>query len=89
MAFTLGCPLDMGARCELRVELRRGARTLLRTQAALDAGALGEFGGRLTKREYRAVRGKPVTARVETTNRDGAAVVQRERVRVVRVPSYG
>ena len=89
VAFTLGCPLDMGARCELRVELRRGARMLLRTRATLDAGALGEFDGGLTKREYRAVRGKPVVARVETTDRDGAAVVQRERVRVVRVPSYG
>jgi len=89
VGFTLGCPLDMGARCELRVELRRGGRTLLRMRAGLDAGALGEFDGRLTRREFRAVRGKPVTARIETTNRDGAAVLQRERVRVLRVPSYG
>ena len=83
----LGCPQDMGRACRLRVELLRGTRRLLRTGIVeVEAGGLVEEEAFLSRAGFRRAKGRTLTARVTTIDRDGAAVVQRERVRVRRYP---
>jgi hypothetical protein len=84
---TLGCPKDMGGACAMRLELRLGVRTLLRMRAEPEAGAVGDFDGRLSRSAYRKARGRVLTARLETSDRDGAAVLQTERVTLRPLPS--
>ena len=85
LSLYLGCPQDMGRPCRLRVELLRGTRRLLRTGiVAVEPGGLLEEEAFLTRRAFARAKGRTVTARVTTIDRDGAAVLQRERVRVRR-----
>ena len=83
LSLYLGCPQDMGRACRLRVELLRGTRRLLRTGIVeIEAGGLVEEEAFLSRPAFRRAKGRRLTARVTTIDRDGAAVVQRERVRV-------
>jgi hypothetical protein len=83
--FVLGCPLDMGGPCPLRVTLRDGTRTVTGLRHELRPGDVGEFAGDLRPRAFRRVRGRALELRVETTAGDGAPVVQLETVRLVRI----
>ena len=89
VTLPLGCPQDMGRPCRIRVELLRGTRRVARTGiVAVDPGGIAGTEAFVSRARFRRARGKPLTARVTTRDRDGAAVVQRERIRLRRDP-YG